>query len=140
MKRLILFLCFIFIGSYCGAAYLEGYQLNQASFTQTNEGPVPISSGTNMRNGYGLLIGVQVSSPMANGTITFADAFSSGTTGTALGTLSTVAVVSLAGGGNAPVGTSFYIPFEIKLSSGLSYTTSNNSKGVTIIYKSLKPQ
>lgn len=113
-------------------AYVEQYQLNSASFTITNETTARIST-TNMHGG--ILVGVIIDSPSALGVLTIADAYVSFTTPGIV--FSTIAILSL-GSGNSPSTLPTYIPFNVKLSSGLTYTTSNNTGGVTIIYKSLR--
>lgn len=136
MKKLLIFLFSISIAGFSSADYLQSYQFGSASYTASSEGVVPISSST-MRGG--LFLGVVIDSPSLGGSVTFSDAFTTGAVGQSI-TLSTFAILSLCGSGATPLGGPYYIPFNIKLSSGLTYKTVGNTGGITIIYKSLIPQ
>ena len=134
MKKL--FLSLIAVMVFCSISKAASYDtdlLNQASFTKTNEGPICISSGFT-RGGY--LVGVVIGSQSALGTLTLADAYVS-TTGNTV-SYATFSILSLSGG-NAANSLPTYVPYGIRLSSGLMYTTSNNTN-VTIIWKSYRPQ
>lgn len=134
MRKILLsiLLSFILISS-AQAGFIEMYQLGQSSFTNTNETTARISSFT-LKGG--MFLGVVIDSASPLGTLTLADAYVS--TSVAGIVYSTFAILSLSGG-NAPNNMPTYIPFNIRLSSGLAYTTTNNAGGVTIIYKSLNP-
>lgn len=109
------------------AAYMEAYSLGQASFTLSSDTTVRISSHA------GVLMGVIIDSQSVGGSLTIADAWVS-TTGNAV-TYSTIAILGLSSG--SPLnGLPIYIPFNVNLSSGLTYTTASNTGGVTIIWKS----
>lgn len=116
-----IFLAFLILGSvscWSWAAYDDSFTLNRASFTKTNEGPIAISTYPGM-----FLVGVLVSSASAaTGLITLYD--SNGVVSNTLGAIN--------------LGTVFYAPFEVKCSSGITYTTTGNSAGVTIIWKDLR--
>ncbi len=133
MKK-ILFCLSLLLAVPLKAGYIENYQFGQTSFTTTNETTARISSFT-LKGG--IFLGVVVGSPSLAGSVTFADAYVA--TSVAGIVYSTFAVVSLVGTGNTPVGGPYYIPFNVRLSSGLAYTTTNNTGGITIIYKSFNP-
>ena len=125
MKKIGLFLGFLFLSGLSHAAYIESYSLGTASFTTTNDAQVQISTHG------GILVGVVIDSPSNGGLLTLADAKIAITGGPV--TYSTFSILSLGGTGfqTVPV----YIPYGIYLSSGLTYTTSGNAGGVTIIWK-----
>ena len=133
MKKII-FLSLFFLSTGAKAAFIETYQLGQTSFTTTNETTARISSFT-LKGG--MFLGVVIGSPSLNGSVTFADAYVSTSVGGIV--YSTFSILSLSGSGNVPVGGPYFIPYNIRLSSGLAYTTVNNTGGITIIYKSLNP-
>lgn len=126
MKKLLIFTALVLAASISRAAYIETYQLSSTSFTLTSEGPVQVSTHG------GILVGVIIDSPSLGGTLTLADA-KIPITGGNLVTYSTFSILSLGGTGFTSVPT--YIPYGVYLSSGLSYKTTSNTGGVTIIWK-----
>lgn len=133
MKRFLVFSLAALMASFSSAAFIETYQLNSTSYTLTNDTAAHISTST-MHGGE--LVGVLIDSPSANGSLTLSDAYVS--TAVAGIVYSTFAVIPLSLGGNASNSSPLYIPFNVYLSSGLTYTTTNNSGGVTIIYRSFQ--
>lgn len=97
---------------------------NRSSFTATNETTATISS-TTMPGG--VFVGVAISSSMSNGLVTFYDSRGSAT--------NTIGKLSLTSSGQQ----SWYVPFEVRVSSGLTYTTTGNTVGITIVYKPGRP-
>ena len=126
MKKILFAAGLLFMGSVSHAAWTDSSLLNKSSFTNTNESLAMISSRTLPG---GILRGVVVSSSMANGVLTIYDSL-----GAASGT---IAVLSLYNGNTSGA---FYIPFDVRISSGLTYTTAGNTVGVSIIYLITKPQ
>lgn len=127
MKKALILFVLIFIGfkSQSYAAWGDESLINRSSYVVTNETLASISSTTIPG---GVFVGVVVSSSLVSGMVTFYD-----TNGVKT---STIGVVSLQGTGNG----AFYIPFEVRISSGLTYTsTGNAAPGFTIIYKITRP-
>lgn len=131
VKKFSVFLVsFLFVGLSYG--YWETLRMNSSSFTTTNEGPIAISSN-NLQGG--IFVGVVVGSDTVGGTLKIWDARNPG--GNVA--ISTITIINLTGTGNGTNNTPYYLPFDVRLSSGLTYQTSGNSNGVTIIYKITKP-
>lgn len=101
-----------------GFSYWDTVGVYSSSYTATNEGPRVITAtppGT-------IFVGIVSGTATTNGTIKVYD--SSGTAS------NQIAVVSLGAPG------AYY--YNIFLSSGLTYTTANNTNGVTILYKKVR--
>lgn len=105
-------------------AYSDEGLLNQSSFTMSNETLVAISSTAMAGN---ILVGVVIGSSTPGGTISLFDSVGV--------KVSTIGILSMAGSSNGAM----YVPFEVRLSSGLTYSTVSNTNGVTIIYKNVRP-
>ena len=117
MKK-VLFLCLIFISSVSYSAYID--DVDKTSFTITNDGPVLISSAT----AGSVLRSVIISSGAPNFQIKIYDS-----KGTAVNQIS-----NLSGSGTAD--NSKQIIFDVRISSGITYTiVGNNAGGVTFIYR-----
>ena len=117
MKKLSLLLGLLLLSSVSFAT--EDWNIGKASSTLTNEGVVWIPKtppGT-------VLWKIVIGSPTIGGVIGIYD--SSATFN------NFIASVSLSGTNGGPA----EVSFEVRLSSGLSYKTSGNSNGVTLIYK-----
>jgi hypothetical protein len=109
---------FLSLTSISKAANVEGYNRLSGSFTITNEGPRVVPNtlpGT-------ILMYVNVSSPSTNGTLRIYN--SSG-----------VASNQIA---NIDLNASGMYRYEVILSSGLTYTTTNNAGGVTFTFKRIR--
>lgn len=126
MKKILLALSFVALFSLkASAATNEIVELNLSSFTLSNDTlqRVPLT-----RPG-SILVGIVVSSGMINGAgITLYD--SSKTATNQIGFVSGYSV------SQNPV----YIPYNVVLSSALTYTTTLNSGGFSIIYKLTHPR
>jgi len=128
MKKIFVFAAAV-LGFYCSgvsAAYVETLQMNNSSFTASNDSYVSIASRTIPG---GIFVGVVISSPSPGGVVRFFDS---------LGLVqSTIGVVSLGGGGLAAGydSSANYIPFNVKISSGLTYSVTGNVSGITILYR-----
>lgn len=131
MKKLVLFLSLFLFGS-VSYAFWETLSMYSSSFTMTNEGPIAISS--NDLQG-GVLVGVAVGSCSAGGILKLWNARNPGLNVA----ISTIGIINLTGTGNTSDNDPFYIPFNVRVSSGISYQTTGNANGVTIIYKITKP-
>lgn len=118
------FFSLMFLSAVSFGAWGDESLINKSSYTTTNDTLVSISS-TVMAGG--VFDGVVIGSNSATGVVKFYD--SNGVQ------VSTIGVVSMAGTANG----AFYIPFEVRLSSGLTYTVTGNP-GISIIYKITRPQ
>ena len=101
------------------AAWVESFNQASSTYTITSEGPAYIPQtlpGT-------VLLYVNVSSPSTNGTLKIYNS-----SGLASGQIA-----------NIDLGARDSYRYEIVLSSGLTYTTTGNVGGVTIIYKRTRP-
>lgn len=119
MKKYVLFFSVLFLPILVKAAWIESFNMAQSSYTITSEGPVYISSsfpGT-------VFLGVNVASTSTAGTLKIYDSVGAAT--------NQIANISLASVG--------CYRYEILISSGLVYTTTNNASGVTILYKKTRP-
>lgn len=119
MKKIFLFLSVLFSHS-MSHAYWDTVEIYSSCFTVTNEGPIVIPNtppGT-------IFKGVVIGSSSVGGFIDVIN--SSGIAG------STIATVSLQSA--EPVS----VPFNIVISSGLTYKTRGNVGGVVILYKKVR--
>lgn len=119
MKKL-LFISLLFLVSQSHAAWVESFNMADSCYTATNQGPIVIPNtppGT-------VLLGVVVAS-----------------TSSTLGTLKIYDSSGVASGqlANIDLGRNGDYTFEVRLSSGLTYTTANNTGGITLIFKRLRP-
>lgn len=130
VKKLSLFIGGILLAS-LSFGFWETISQNSSSFTLTNEGTIAISSN-NLQGG--VLVAVVIGSSTPGGLIRLFDSRNpSGVN------VSTIGIVNLGGTGIGANNEPNTIPFNVHLSSGLSYKTEGNSNGVTIIYKITKP-
>ncbi len=130
MKKIVLFLGMFLLTS-VSHAYWETLRENSSSFTMTNEGPIAIATGSLQG---GILVGVVVSSANAGGgTLKLWNAMNPG--GVAISTIGIINIGQITTTSPAP----FFIPFDVRVSSGITYQTTGNTNGVTIIYKITKP-
>jgi hypothetical protein len=121
MKKLFIFLGAILLAGN-SFAWWETIRMNKSSFTATNETAIWITSTTPSD----IFVGVVVSSG-GQGTATFYDSKNSAT--------STIGKIQLGATQGA-----FFIPFDVVLSSGLTYTTAKNTgNGISIIWKKTNP-
>lgn len=121
-SRILLMAFFVFIAGYCysadvfvkpnGDVVYGG--INYSSFTATNE------TGAEISGAYSLAY-INVSSATPGGLLSIYDSKKS-----------TSAVYQI---GKIDLSTVHSYIYDIRLSSGLTYTTSSNSNGVSIIYK-----
>lgn len=105
------------------SAYLEVYSLDRASYTATAETTKVIPQtfpGT-------ILDRVVIGSGTVNGVITLYDSSATAQ--------NIIAVLNMNPTTSAPAS----IQFGVRISSGLTYTTSAAGAGVTIIYKTMRP-
>lgn len=118
IRRVSFLVVFFLLAGVSRAAYVESFVAGSASYTQTSDSLVVIPRsfpGT-------VLIGVLIGTPTAAGSIKVYD--SSGSATNQLG--------------NIDLGARFYAPFDVKITSGITYTTTGNSGGITILYKKLR--
>lgn len=126
MKKLLPILLLILCVPKAFGAWGDDTLVNRSSWTATSDVLGTIAS-TTIRGG--VFMGVIIGSPSASESITIWDSIGVKT--------STLAVLNFAGAGNGP----YNIPFEIRISSGLTYSiTGNTISGVTFIYKITRPQ
>jgi hypothetical protein len=120
----------LFLNRFSYAAWGDEFMLGRSSFTSTNDTLVAVSTGGVNPNPIlltgGVFDGVVIASNSSNGIATFYDSIGSAT--------KEIGFVSMNGTSSG----SNYISFEVRLSSGLTYTTTGNS-GISIIYKITKP-
>lgn len=121
LMRCVLTGVFCLLSSVCYGAWNDQNLLNRASFTPTSDtlAYVPLTYGGTV------LKGVILSSEAAT-SVKIYD--SSGVVSNQIAFL-----------GSATPGGSNYIPFNVRLSSGLTYTTAGNTLGVTFIYLRVRP-
>lgn len=119
MKKLIFLFSILFSCAVLKAAVSDEILVGKSSYTITNDGPVLIV-GTKPGN---VLDSVIIASTSATGTLKIYDSSNVAT--------NQVANISLANTGN--------YQFTLKVSSGITYTTTNNTSGLTIIWKQVVP-
>lgn len=117
MKKIVVVLavmCMMF-GASSAFARMDVYSVAQSSFTASDDSVVYVE-GTEKGD---ILVGVVVSTVSASGSLILYDS--------QVSAANTIAVIDLATIQNAK--------FDVRVSSGIAYTTANNSQGVTILYR-----
>ena len=122
MKKVILSLLVFFSAGALKAAWFDDGLINQASYTATGETLALIRNtlpGT-------LLVGVVIATSSGVNLLIY------DSSRTATNQIGKIIL-----GGNTDG--SDYIPFNIRVSSGITYTIANNNPGITFIYKITRP-
>ncbi len=124
MKKLFLFLTFALVSTGAKAAWMDSDLVNRSSFTQANPTTLNVNGvlpGDVLR---GVILPAQTH-------VTVAVYDSSRTATNRIGNLAT---------STSTAESSTYIPFNVRLSSGLSFTITNNTSGVSFIWLKTKPE